>query len=74
MAGSFVHPSPWRPHHQAWLGPELGAYVRVGSTNRRADRELLAEMKREALPESFDEQALPARNTEALDFLVIGPG
>jgi len=65
-----VHPSPLRPHHLARLGPELGAYVRVGSTNRRADRELLAEMKREARLESFDEQPLPARNTEVLDFLV----
>ena len=36
-----VHPSPNRPHH---LGtePATGAYVRVGSTNRPADADLLA--------------------------------
>jgi predicted HTH transcriptional regulator len=65
-----VHPSPLRPHHVAKMGPEQGAYVRVGSTNRRADRELCAEMSREARLEAFDELPLPGHNTEGIDFRV----
>ncbi len=62
-----VNPSPRRPHY---LGdaPETGAYVRVGSTNRRADADLLAEMQRFARGESFDEQPMPELDSEAIDF------
>ena len=62
-----VYPSPGRPHH---LGTELatGAYVRVGSTNRPADADLVAEMGRYAQRQSFDEQPMPDLNSEALDF------
>ena len=62
-----VHPSDRRPHY---LGnaPESGAYVRVGSTNRRADADLIAEMRRFALGQSFDQQALPELDSEAIDF------
>ncbi len=64
-----VHPSGRRPHY---LGdaPETGAYVRVGSTNRRADTDLIAEMRRFALGQSFDEQPVPELDPEALDFRV----
>ena len=62
-----VHPSPSRPHY---LGaePTTGAYVRVGSTNRLADADLLAEMGRYAHRQSFDEQPMPNLDSEALDF------
>ncbi len=63
-----VHPSTNRPHYLKREGPEGGVYVRVGSTNRRADRELIEELKRFAHGEAFDEQALPALDSEALDF------
>src|SRR5436309_8397986 len=63
-----VHPSPTRPHYLAREGPEDGAYVRVGSTNRRADRPLVDELRRFARGEGFDEQPLPELNSEALDF------
>lgn len=63
-----VHPSPSRPHHLKREGPAAGAYVRVGSTNRRADREMLEEMKRFARGESYDEQAVPEFDSEAIDF------
>lgn len=36
-----VHPSPVRPHHLKRLGPDQGVFVRVGSTNRRADGTLI---------------------------------
>ncbi|HDL86236.1 MAG TPA: winged helix-turn-helix transcriptional regulator, partial [Candidatus Acetothermia bacterium] len=42
--------------------------VRVGSTNRLADRELIDELRRFARGETFDEQAMPECDSEALDF------
>ncbi len=63
-----VYPSPSRPHYLKAAGIERGVYVRVGSTNRRAGGELVAELRRSSLGRSFDEQALPALDTEALDF------
>lgn len=63
-----VHPSPARPHYLTRDGPEQGVYVRVGSTNRRADAELIQELRRAARGESFDEQPLPDLDSEALDF------
>ena len=40
----------------------------MGSTNRRADAEMIAELRRFARGESFDEQPLPDLDSEALDF------
>ena len=65
-----VYPSPSRPHYLKAAGAAAGAYVRVGSTNRRADDELVAELKRASLGKSFDEQAMPELNSEAVDFRV----
>jgi len=63
-----VHPSPSRPHHLIREGPVAGVYVRVGSTNRRADAELIEELRRFARGEGFDEQPMPGLDSEALDF------
>jgi ATP-dependent DNA helicase RecG len=63
-----VYPSPSRPHYLKAAGIETGVYVRVGSTNRRADEELVAELRRAGLGKSFDEQPLPELNSEAVDF------
>lgn len=63
-----VYPSASRPHYLKRDGLEGGVYVRVGSTNRRADRELIQELRRFARGESFDEQAMPELDSEALDF------
>ncbi len=63
-----VYPSPSRPHYLRREGLEAGVYVRVGSTNRRADRELIEELRRFARGASFDEQAMPDLDSEALDF------
>jgi len=65
-----VFPSSARPHYLRASGLENGAYVRVGSTNRRADAEMIAELRRFARGESFDEQPLPELDSEALDFRV----
>lgn len=63
-----VFPSSARPHHLTKAGPQAGTYVRVGSTNRRADDALIAEMRRFARGEAFDEQPMPDLNSEAIDF------
>ena len=44
VLGVEVHPSPTRPHFLKREGLERGVYVRVGSTNRRADRVLVEEL------------------------------
>ena len=58
-----VFPSSARPHHLRATGLDNGAYVRVGSTNRRADAEMIAELRRVARGESFDEQPWPELNS-----------
>ena len=45
-----------------------GTYVRVGSTNRRADADLIAELRRYSHRESFDQGPMPSLNSEALGF------
>lgn len=65
-----VFPSASRPHHLTKAGPEAGTFVRVGSTNRRADDALIAELRRFARGDAYDEQPLPALDSEAIDFRV----
>jgi len=60
--------SPVRPHYIRREGLDRGVYVRVGSTNRRADRELIDELRRFARGEAYDEQPMPGLDSEALDF------
>ena len=45
------HPAPF---HMRAEGPDRGVYVRLGSTSRRAEPEMLAELRRQAAGESFD--------------------
>lgn len=63
-----VHASPTRPHFVKREGLQSGVYVRVGSTNRRADAELVEELGRYTRGETFDEQPMPGLNSEAIDF------
>jgi predicted HTH transcriptional regulator len=63
ILGIEVYPSANRPHY---LRDHV--FVRVGSSNRRADPALIEEMRRSALHEAFDEGAMPALNSEAIDF------
>lgn len=49
-------------------GPEKGVYVRLGSTNRRAGPEMIAEIRRLSRNTFFDEQPCPETNSEAIDF------
>ena len=62
-----VFPSPRRPHRvRAEAGD--GVYVRVGSTNRRADPALVDEMRRFASRRAYDEEPMPQLYSEAVDF------
>ncbi len=63
-----MHPSAARPHYLKREGAESGAYVRVGSTNRRADAEMLQELRRTARGENYDEQPKVDFDSEAPDF------
>ena len=65
-----VYPGASRPHHLKREGSERGTYIRVGSTNRRADPEMIRELRRTARGEAFDEQPMPELDSEALDFRV----
>lgn len=63
-----VYPSALRPHWICSEGMPGGVYVRVGSTNRKADTALMEAMRRHVTGVSYDENPLPELNTEALDF------
>jgi predicted HTH transcriptional regulator len=52
----------------ARITPDGGVFIRVGSTNRRADAAQIEEMRRYASHGSFDERPIPELNLEALDF------
>ena len=54
-----VHASPLRPHYLRREGLDAGVYVRVGSTNRKADRDLIDELRRFVRGEAYDEQPMP---------------
>ena len=63
-----VFPSSSRPHYVKAACCPAGVYVRVGSTNRRADAAAVAELQRVVRGRSFDEGPLPELNSEAIDF------
>jgi len=60
-----------RPHWLKAEGPEDGVYVRLGSTNRKADRELIAELHRTAQGVAFDELPMPGLSAQDLDMAAI---
>jgi ATP-dependent DNA helicase RecG len=59
-----VHLSPSRPHQ---VVAENEVYVRLGASNRKADPELVAEMRRSCRFESFDESAVPTEPLDRID-------
>lgn len=62
-----VHPGSGRPYHVAREGAADGVYVRVGSTNRRADAWMIQEMQRSARGAAFDEEPVPGEGIDAID-------
>jgi ATP-dependent DNA helicase RecG len=58
----------WRgPFYLRSEGPQNGVYVRVGSTNRRADPELLTELQRSISGLSFDQMPCADLSADDLD-------
>ena len=62
-----VFPSSLRPHYVQSEGIENGVYVRLGSSNRKADPQLTSELQRSAAGIVFDEQPHPALSRSDLD-------
>jgi predicted HTH transcriptional regulator len=60
-----------RPHYLKAEGSENGVYVRLGSTNRQADRELIAELRRSAEGIAFDELPMPELSIDDLDLAAV---
>lgn len=57
------------PYYLKSKGAEHGVYVRLGSTNRVADRATIAEIQRVALHQSFDELPNLGASQDELDFI-----
>ncbi len=51
-------------------GPENGVYIRLGSTNRKADKDTIENIRRMARNLAYDELPCPDLNSEAIDFRV----
>ena len=60
-----------RPHFIKADGIEKGTYVRLGSTNRQADTQLIAELQRGVSGVSYDALPMPGLTVEALDLKAI---
>ena len=65
-----VFPSSVKPHFLKKQGLEKGTYIRVGSSNRLADKITLVELQRVKFEDSFDKQAMLDLSSEAIDFRV----
>ncbi|MDP1880943.1 MAG: putative DNA binding domain-containing protein [Parachlamydiaceae bacterium] len=63
-----VYPSSMRPHFERGKGKDLSTYIRIGSTTRRADQELISIIERSVLVSSFDEELCPGTQFDNLDF------
>lgn len=62
-----VFPSSARPHYLKAQGPEHGVYVRLGSSNRQAGPDWIAETRRVVGGRIFDEQPMPESSVDTLD-------
>ncbi len=56
-----------RPHYLIKKGMDQGVYVRLGSTNRQADPELIAELRRSVEGVAFDEMPMPDLSMDDID-------
>ena len=62
-----VFPSGARPHYLVKQGPEQGVYLRLGSSNRQAGPDWIAQTRRAAAGLVFDEQSMPTLSAQDLD-------
>ena len=58
----------WRgPFYLKSEGPEKGVYIRIGSTSRQANGDILTEMRRSVAASSYDQQPLPELSIDDLN-------
>ena len=62
-----VFPSGLRPHFIKAVGPQNGVLIRLGSSNRQAGPDLIAELHRSSQGVVFDELPMPELDKNALD-------
>ena len=62
-----ILPGANKPYYLKKLGPEDGIFVRVGSTNRKADSQVAAELRRQARNISLDQEIDPSFSCDILD-------
>jgi ATP-dependent DNA helicase RecG len=67
-----VYPSGQRPHFLKKEGPVEGVYVRLGSTNRKEDRNLIAELSRNRSGVSYDK--FPCLTSPLITLIWTQPG
>ena len=66
-----VFPSQLKPHYLKSIGIEKGTFIRVGSTNRKADKEFIIELKRSISSFTYDEEIIQGINLDTLDVQVM---
>ena len=66
-----VHLSPLRPHRLRLGNRNPTVYVRLGSTNREADPQLIGQLQREAEGVSFDESPLGHLTASDIDLAAV---
>jgi ATP-dependent DNA helicase RecG len=68
VIAAHIYPSSNRPHFIKSMGARDGVYIRVGSTNRKADTAIIRELERITHHQSYDESPLPHLSSEDIDF------
>ena len=66
-----ILPGANKPYYLKKLGPEDGIFVRIGSTNRKADSRVVGELRRQARNISFDQEIDPSFDCEILNRQVL---
>ncbi|GHT82493.1 hypothetical protein FACS1894125_5080 [Actinomycetota bacterium] len=66
-----VYPASQKAHFVKSAEPYEGTYVRIGSTNRQADRPLVAELNRQMMGQDFDEEVCYGSTIDDLDINYI---
>jgi predicted HTH transcriptional regulator len=62
-----VYPGRLKPYHLKEKGEMEGTFVRIGSTNRKADPEIIEELRRQRMNISFDETVVQEAGIEELE-------
>ena len=66
-----VLPGANKPYYLKKLGPEDGIFLRIGSTNRKADSQSVAELRRQARNISLDQEIDPSFDCDILDVQLL---